>query len=860
MRNILITLIFSFIIISCSEPSATENLTSAQNAIYSKDYVNASIYLKKVIQEQPKNIKARLLLAQVYQTQGIFISAEKEWTKADELGAPVSETILNKLISLYVLDDNVAINEYWQKNQTTLESSVILNTVHIPVLSLFKLNKIEEAKQLLTSAENIAKEIQAPKKIVFLKKLNIILFEEQSKTKKSELISNLSKKYNFDLPLNLLLANIQNLAQNYQASSELYEDIAIRYPEFAEAMIVAVETFLRQPNLTKAQLYVDKLLYDYPKHPYINQLAAQIKIQQKEFFTAKKHVEEALLTGQPNPQLRILAGLTYFQLKNYELAESYLDGLEIFFPKNDFVKKLIVSNKLKLGTHSKITDIISSKDDIELLSATSIALLKTDPSVSFKLLEKLELNDIENIADRNRLGIAKLMSRNALAATDVIQSARETLNNAESSTEAITSSRFLLVSALIKEGNLDEAEEYLHQWLKAEPKNTTLLLFLANINIQRKPEESINTYKKVLTLDPDNRVALLKLGQHSAKKMQFSQANQYFENIIKNNKYDAQALIGLYNSDSQLSLADAALKKAEEKLLPLEQETANEQLMILTNIYLIANEPSKAIELIGKHKEKIADNSKLAFELITAEAHLQQTEFGKSVAIYDEILRKQMHLKILRKKLAVHNAAKTQVQAIDDLQQLLKKHTDNVNLAILSANYFVDHKESKLAIELLNKTSIPKEYINISQAINAKALYFEGEYQKALPLLEKQYDIVKSNQLASFTFNALLKMNKEDAATSFMKAHINNKPNDNVNRLQFANQQIGKDSDEAIKQYRKIIETTPNNVIVLNNLAWLLFEKEQFSDAKIYVDQALALAPNNKDVLDTRNQINKAMQ
>jgi Flp pilus assembly protein TadD len=59
-----------------------------------------------------------------------------------------------------------------------------------------------------------------------------------------------------------------------------------------------------------------------------------------------------------------------------------------------------------------------------------------------------------------------------------------------------------------------------------------------------------------------------------------------------------------------------------------------------------------------------------------------------------------------------------------------------------------------------------------------------------------------------------------------------------------------KNNADAIRQFREVLKKDPNNVVSLNNLAWLTQDKDP-SGAAALAERALAAAPNSPDVLDT---------
>jgi tetratricopeptide (TPR) repeat protein len=67
--------------------------------------------------------------------------------------------------------------------------------------------------------------------------------------------------------------------------------------------------------------------------------------------------------------------------------------------------------------------------------------------------------------------------------------------------------------------------------------------------------------------------------------------------------------------------------------------------------------------------------------------------------------------------------------------------------------------------------------------------------------------------------------------------------------------QIG-EVQRAQKLYREVLEMHPNEVQALNNLAWILQEREQqYGTALELANRGLRLAPDNLDLLDTRGTI-----
>jgi cellulose synthase operon protein C len=92
---------------------------------------------------------------------------------------------------------------------------------------------------------------------------------------------------------------------------------------------------------------------------------------------------------------------------------------------------------------------------------------------------------------------------------------------------------------------------------------------------------------------------------------------------------------------------------------------------------------------------------------------------------------------------------------------------------------------------------------------------------------------------------------RDAAAEKFAADWIASHPKDEGFRLYLAGSaRERKDYVEAARQYRAVIETSPNNPVVLNNFAWVA---AQIKDPKAlqYAEKANELAPNQPDIMDT---------
>jgi tetratricopeptide (TPR) repeat protein len=127
----------------------------------------------------------------------------------------------------------------------------------------------------------------------------------------------------------------------------------------------------------------------------------------------------------------------------------------------------------------------------------------------------------------------------------------------------------------------------------------------------------------------------------------------------------------------------------------------------------------------------------------------------------------------------------------------------------------------------------------------------QGNWAPAAAAYRKAFAAQPSPAVAARTYLVLLKSGAAQEAASFADKWNREHPKDVTVRIAAAEQrQLAKDARGAITQYRAALELDPDNVIVLNNLAWLL-QQEKDPSAHEYAERAFRLAPFNPGVMDT---------
>ena len=170
------------------------------------------------------------------------------------------------------------------------------------------------------------------------------------------------------------------------------------------------------------------------------------------------------------------------------------------------------------------------------------------------------------------------------------------------------------------------------------------------------------------------------------------------------------------------------------------------------------------------------------------------------------------------------------------------------------------------AVELLTKhvkreKAKPEEIILVMGSLTR-----QKRFNEAFRLCEKAWNEGETmpEALGAVSVGLLQVMDPNDAQIAFVETKLleacKEKPKATVLLLHLANlyDRRGK-YDSAAQQYRDVLKREPNNVVALNNLAWLLAQgNKDNAEALDYINKAIAGMGRRPDLLDTRGMVHLA--
>ena len=308
----------------------------------------------------------------------------------------------------------------------------------------------------------------------------------------------------------------------------------------------------------------------------------------------------------------------------------------------------------------------------------------------------------------------------------------------------------------------------------------------------------------------------------------------------------------------------------------------------LRYLYSVKPEPA-ALDKIKLAYQK--DSSNIALNLLYIDALIASEDLAQALDISNAL---ETNVKTPKKawlqRLSIYKKQQNELQLVTALEKWLQVNPYHIEPVLMLSEYYVKQRQADKALQYLNKALLGQHkenlavkivkiqlLLNLGKLDDAKTLYQDSQFEKVNPalqsglegriaFLEKNY-VVALKKLAPFykaypsSQNAMLvalaqkQAQKGDEAIQTLKTFLKANDSDTQVRSLLASFYLEQQPEKSIPLYERMLKDSPDNVVFLNNLAWLNLENNNLELALKYSSEAIKLAPKHPSVLDTRGMI-----
>lgn len=831
-----------------SQVSEQQMVQSASEYLDQNKIREAAIELKNVLQQNPENAEARYMLGLINLDVGDTASAEKEFRRAAGAGwsgeqaqIGLARAMINRKEFQKLLDE-IEIKDNYSANARA-------DLYALQALAQAGLRDIERARETLDKGSELdAKAFHVLKSAIQIQ-LAAGNMEHAGESLKLALAA---YEDNQEILLLSAIAALRN--KDKEKAATAYRKVVEMDPVNLvsiygrQARLVLARMEIVDGMFDQAQAMLMPLIKQNANDPETNFVRGLLAFEQGELDLAEERLFMVLKVAPDHALTQLLFGTVSYAQQDYEQAAYYIAKYVSVMPDNLGARKLLGRTYIKLGQHDEAQATLqpgleSSADDAELLALVGLSQLQGGDVVSgIEGLEKAVQAAPESLKLRSRLASAYISvgeTENAIKELNIILAEGGDNKQAEA----------LLISAYIKAEHYDKAIDVALDMVQQNPEDPAVLSVAGNVFVASNDRPEARKYfNRALQVKPGYVQATMLLARLEELDGYHAKAEVLYKKLADTNTEDIaplMALARLAETQNQavemLVWLEQARKRAPRDIRPLK---------ILAEYYLREQALEKVSSLINE-AIKIAprDNT-----LLTLRARLQMAEgqYNKALLSLNELVTRVPDSVFIRAMLGETYFRLDQLtDARRQLEIVLEKQPYYVPALVLMANLELRSGNNEQALQYAGKIQKTQPDLYMGYEIAGDASMLKKNHADAKVSYEQAWGRKQLSGLAIKLSEASTRSGEFEEATKPLLTWLSDNPSD-ARALQFlgtAYQNMKRD-DKAIEAFGKVLAIQPDNVVSLNNLAWL-YSLANNPKALELAERAYRVSSNDSGVQDT---------
>lgn len=850
-KKIIMVLIASVamqVAVNANAASKQEYLQSAKKYFGENKYREAIIELKNAIKEDPNYIEARIFLGNVNQATGQPLAAEKEYLKAKEAGAKAAQWMLP------MGDVYIGLGRY-DEVLSELKLGTDASPAELSQLSVLRGMAYAGLKQDDKADGEFERAVQLDDKNpkAYLGQASLLnkageQLSSEDLEKVEKLVAQAIEVAPKLVDAHMAMTSVKLRKKEVDAAIESIEKARELSPYNTRVLLAAADIYILKDNLDKAQEDVDVVLKAHPSLPVANYVKAMVSYAQRDYESAKNHADKVLRVSKNYlPAIRLLGAIA-LNREEYNLAQELLEKAHTLEPKDIKILRALADSQFRAKEYAKaklsLKKILEvAPKDAEAMSMLGSAYLKLgDTEKGKQYMEQAIKIDPKATSLKTNLAMANIAlgdAKGAIAALENIKAGKESAK-----------SDALLAMAYARDKEFDKAFAIANRMIGDGISLSGAYNLRGELNLMAKNNEAaLADFTKAIEINADNEKAKLNQARTNVILGKYDMAQQQFQKLLQKDKNDLQALVGLVEIarlNKDIVQLQTLLEKIHE-VHPSYIPTAG----LLVSFYRSKKESLKAIAVARKLYQLYPKNVEVI--ALYADQLMQNGENKQAARYFEDALRiKNDEAKLYIRLVRAYIADKAISKAFKTIEIGLKQLPDNIDLLKTKARVYKKDKQNDKALELCEQLMkkwpedpFAYDLAGDIYATGGKSIKAEQLYRKTIELQDNPQTRIKLHKVLTSVdrndeaLNLLREWYKKDT-----KAH-------KLNAVLALNLQQAGNKDEAIQVYEVMVGNRANDLVALNNLAWLYMEKGVMDKAQQYGLQAYQINSDMTAILDT---------
>lgn len=838
-----VALASALLLVGCGGESPEALLASARDYIAKNDHKAAAIQVKNVLQKQPDSAEARFLLGAALLGTGDVAAAEIELRKARDLKHP-DDLVVPKLVQVLLLQGQFKklIEDF---STTTLGTASATADLKTALATAYEAEGNLVASKAALEAALQADPQNAAATLVQIRQKLAARDVEGGSAQLEALIARDGRNveaWRLKGDLNLYAKSaLDDALAAYRKALEIK-------PDYAPGYFGVITTLMRQAKPDEVEKELAAVKKIAPNHPQTRYLETQHAFTKREYPKARDLAQQLLKITPGNPRSLEIAGGIDLQMNALVTAEEQLSKAVQGDPGLVLARRWLVATYLRLGQPAKalttLAPVMNDKttDPALLQLAGEVHLLNGDAKRAEEYFTRSTAQDPQDPRKRTALAMTQM-------ATGKLEAGLEQLQEIASSDKGTTAD-LALISTLLRRNELKKAMTAIDALEKKTPNDPTAPHLRGRTQLAMGDAAAARkSFDGALAHNPQYMPAVMSIAALDIAENKVQDARKRFEAVVAKEPQNARALMALAEIRAREPDAKEAVLALLNKAVAADPNDPGAR-VLLVDYLLQQRDPKQALTAaqaalaVMPEKADILGAAGRA-QMAAGETNQGLTTLGRAAALQPKSPGALVRLA------DAQVAAKNQSAAEQSLRRALT----------LQPNY-LDAQQRLISLRL-------------SQGATADAVKLARQVQQQRPkepagfLLEGDtYRSSKDNPKAVAAYQAGLKqsdapdllvrlhatlvdMGKAAEADRYSTAWLQEHPKDVVVPMYLGDFALARsDVAGAEKHYLHVIKQQPANAVALNNLAWVTAQLKK-DGAIAYAEKANELAPNQPAMMDT---------
>jgi putative PEP-CTERM system TPR-repeat lipoprotein len=819
-----------------------EYLGDAQSYYDKGDYEAAVIQLKNVLLVEPGNAQARLLLGQAYLKLEKGQSAYKELNRARDLGISREVVIppLGRALLITGQSDELLKSLFIEQDDpVTLKANILLLQGQAYLASRrFELAG-DRFSRVLELDPNMADAILGKAHLAYHGKDNARAFE---------LVDQAISLAPDNADAWILKGELLRAANQQQEAVSAFQRALDAAPARLTARMGKAAAHIALGEHEKAMAEIKQIQNAYPDLHLTYYLRALALFQHQETDAAQESVQLALNLEPDHAPSQLLAGTIAYQQGQMNQAERYLRTYWGRHPDNIQASRLLAATLMKLNEPAKAVEVLepgvsSAADDAQYLALLGSACIASgDSDRGLGYLEKAMSLEPDVAILRAQLAIGQLVQGDVDQAVIELQTAVEL-------EPGLLQADIMLVLIYLAKKEFDAALSATDALVARMPENPVMhnLKGAALLGSGDRPAAR-NSFENALGLQPDFLPAHINLAQIDLLEGDSAAAKTRYRKVLSYDAGNLKALLAL----ATLAERDGQAEEGEKWLMTAHENHPDEIMpgLRLVQYYQREGKTIKALDVARKMAITHPRDQRVLKNLVVAQLNAGEEDAALAtmqtlVEVTPESAEVYYQLALIQLTLEKPGDAR------ESLEEALALRADYPEAQVALGRLDIVDKRYEEALEIASHLRESRPDTGSGYELQGDINHAREEFKQAAEMYVIALEKADSAQVARKLFLSRMQAGEHDTAHEGLRQWLDEHPEDTKIRsmLAMALQSSGQEQ-QAIEQYLKILETEPDNVIILNNLAWL-YQEAGNPEAVKYAQHAHELAPDRPEVTDT---------